>query len=147
MEPCSTPPYKTAAKPVCGCATASEPVPVFTTAPEMYTIESLPRPADESVPVAVPLLAAAFAVFVFARQRRPSRIVVLGIFRLQKVSRRSGFEWPRLELSDAERRLLAVLRQGIQALCHRAASICRDLKPETWNLQPRVYSQPRLRNQ
>jgi hypothetical protein len=98
-----------------------------------------PMPVREDVPMAVPLMAAVFAAIVFARQRRPSRIVVLGISRPERASIRSDFRWPRLELSFAERRF-----------CGRLAESCRRLvgKPLLPAIPPvAAYSQPRLRNQ
>jgi hypothetical protein len=56
---------------------------------ESVSVAFAPLPVHESVPLAVPLVAAAFAAAVFARHRRPSRIVVLGISRPERASVRS----------------------------------------------------------
>ena len=141
MEPCSTPSLNApAAKPACGCATASEPAhsTVFAEMPS-HAFAFEPMPVREDVPMAVPLMAAVFAAIVFARQRRPAKIVVLGIFRPEIVRDRARFQRPRLELSFAERRFFA-----------RLAERCRRLlgKPLLPAIPPlAAYSQPRLRNQ
>src|SRR5262249_43452998 len=59
-------------------------------------------PAPDSIPVAVPLLAAAFAAFVFAKQRRPSILVRLHLARPEDPAARRGFVVPRLVLSPRQ---------------------------------------------
>jgi len=90
MGPCTAPTFATvpAQESACGCANATE---------------------SESVPVLVPVLVAV-AAFVWARQKWGSRPVLLHLERPEAALPRRTFRWPRLVLSDRERRAVAALR-------------------------------------
>src|SRR5262249_26393688 len=72
---------------------------------------AMDSPVPDGVSVAVPLFAAALAVFVFARQRGPSRIVRLHLARPDEVRTRRRLAWPRLVPTPREKAALSALYQ------------------------------------
>ena len=141
MEPCTMPSLGGRAVPSsqCGCARATVPV-------EMpyreHAFETTIAPAPQEVSPMVPLLALAFAAAVFARQRRPSAIVQLHLARPSVRFERAPWRFPRLVLSEKERRAFA--RLG----CVAAALRVRMRPPAVAMPVPvAAYSHPRLRNQ
>ena len=119
MEPCKAPSMTAKPAHTCGCAQAADPARV-----PVHSLETIPdrkpafsddiaslAPTTGGVPLALPLLAAAFSAFVFARQRGPSRIVGLYLARPGDRQVRRRFTLPRLVLSARERAAVAVLYQ------------------------------------
>src|SRR5215472_10091208 len=79
--------------------------------PKEVAVEPCNAASLTSVPLAVPLLAAALSAFVFAKQRRPSRIVPLRLARPEEHPVRRSLTRPRLVLSPRERAALARVYQ------------------------------------
>ena len=123
----------------CGCARTTVPVEVPY---RSHAFETALAPAPREVSLMVPLLAVAFAAFVFARQRSPSTIVQLHLARPSVWSDRARWRLPRLVLSETERRAFAHLRGFAAALRGRMGpTLVAAPAPVP------VYSHPRLRNQ
>ena len=141
MEPCTMPSLggKAVASSECGCAPTSVPVEVPV---REHAFESALAPAPQEVSLMVPLIAVAFAAFVFARQRRPSTIVQLHLARPSVRFEGAPWRLPRLVLSERERRALARLG-GL------AAALRGRMRPPAVAAPAPVpvYSHPRLRNQ
>jgi len=126
MDPCAAPSYSTkpASSPGCGCNRATEAVPatlpltVPETRPAHLREAAVFSPAPDGVPLAVPLLAAAFAAFIFASQRRPSRILRLHLARPEDPPARRRFGRPRLVLSARERaaRLYQIWQSSLRTI-------------------------------
>ena len=137
MEPCTMP--SLGGKPVSQCGCEQTSVPLEVPAGE-HSYESVAfAPAPEGVPLMVPLLAFAFAAFVFARQRRPSTIVQLYLARPRVRPERVALRLPRLVLAPAERRAIERLVSVVRELAGPVGS--RALGPRL----ERVFAHSHLR--
>ena len=112
MEPCKAPTLgSSAAKPECGCASATEPLPIVVEGRvPAFDEMRLAQTSSDGIPLALVLLVAGVAIFAYAGQRRGARLVLLHLARPEPEREKRRFRRPRLVLSDRERRAVASVR-------------------------------------